>query len=91
MMLNFTILLVPLVAGILTGYALQKKWHADLSKATSAVIMVLIFSLGFSMGSNNDVLSSLPRVGWNALFMAVLSIVFSIAIVELVRRKVKLG
>jgi uncharacterized membrane protein YbjE (DUF340 family) len=91
MMLNFTILLVPLVAGILTGYALRKKWHADLSKATSAVIMVLIFSLGFSMGSNNDVLSSLPRVGWNALFMAVLSIVFSIATVELVRRKVKLG
>ena len=90
-MLNFAILLVPLVAGILTGYALRKKWHADLNKATSAVIIILIVSLGFSMGSNNDVLSSLPRVGWNALFMAVLSIVFSIAIVELVRRKVKLG
>jgi uncharacterized membrane protein YbjE (DUF340 family) len=70
---------------------LRKKWHADLSKATSAVIIVLIFSLGFSIGSNDDVLSSLPRVGWNALFMAVLSIVFSIAIVELFRRKVKLG
>jgi uncharacterized membrane protein YbjE (DUF340 family) len=90
-MVNFAILVVPLVAGILAGYALRKRWHADLSKATFAIIIVLIFSLGYSIGSNNDVLSSLPRVGWNALFMASLAIVFSIALVELVRRKVKLA
>jgi uncharacterized membrane protein YbjE (DUF340 family) len=91
MMVNFAILLVPLATGILAGYALRKRWHANLTKTTSAIIIILIFSLGFSIGSNNDVLSSLPRVGWNALFIAVLSIVFSIAMVELVRRKVRLG
>jgi uncharacterized membrane protein YbjE (DUF340 family) len=91
MMVNFAILVVPLAAGILAGYALRKRWHANLTKVSSAIIIILIFSLGFSIGSNNDALSSLPRVGWNALFIAVLSIAFSIAMVELVRRKVKLG
>jgi uncharacterized membrane protein YbjE (DUF340 family) len=91
MMVNFAILVVPLVAGILVGYALRKRWHANLNKATLAIVMVLIFSLGFSIGSNDDVLSSLPRVGWNAFFIASLAIVFSIALVELARKKVKLA
>jgi len=91
MMVYFAILVAPLVAGILAGYALRKKWHANLNKATLPIIIVLIFSLGFSIGSNKDVLSSLPRVGWNALLIASLTIVFSIALVELAKRKVKLA
>jgi uncharacterized membrane protein YbjE (DUF340 family) len=90
MMVNFAILVVPLVAGILVGYTLRKRWHANLTKITFGIIIVLIFSLGYSIGSNSEALSSLPRVGWNALFIAVLSIAFSIAMVKLVRRKVNL-
>lgn len=89
-MVNFAILVVPLAAGILIGHALRKRGRPDLTKVTFAIIIVLIFSLGFSIGANNDALNSLPRVGWNALFMAVLSIIFSVTIVKLVRRRVNL-
>jgi uncharacterized membrane protein YbjE (DUF340 family) len=90
-MVDFAVFVVPLVAGILTGYALRNRWHANVSRATFVTILALIFSLGFSIGSNNDVLSSLPRVAWNAFFMAVLAIVFSVALVELAKRRVKLA
>jgi cellobiose-specific phosphotransferase system component IIC len=89
-MVQFQILVLPLFAGILTGYALRKRWHVKLTKVMFATIIALIFSLGFSIGSNNDALTSLPRVGWSALFIAALTILFSIALVELARRKVKL-
>jgi hypothetical protein len=54
------------------------------------VILVLIFSLGFTIGSNNDLLASLPTVGLSAFVMAVLAIGFSVLFVVLIRRKVKL-
>jgi len=90
MMVNFGVLVLPLFAGILAGYALRKRWHVNLTRITFAIIIALIFSLGFSIGSSDDVLTSLPRVGWSALFMASLTILFSIVLVELARRKVKL-
>jgi uncharacterized membrane protein YbjE (DUF340 family) len=91
MMIYFAVFVVPLVAGIVAGYALREKWQANLNKATLPIIIALVFSLGFSIGIDNDALSSLPRVGWNALFIASLTIVFSIVLVELARRKVKLA
>lgn len=90
-MLNLVVLIVPLVAGVSLGYALRRKRQASLSKVTFGIIIVLIFSLGFSIGSNNEVLSSLPRVGVSALVIAFLAILFSIIFVELIRRKVRLG
>ncbi len=90
-MLNLIVLIVPLVAGVSLGYALRKKRQANLSKVTFGIIIILIFSLGFSIGSNNEVLSSLPRVGLSAFVITLLAILFSIIFVELIRRKVKLG
>jgi len=90
-MLNLVVLVVPLVAGVSLGIALRRKRQANLSKVAFGIIIVLIFSLGFSIGSNNEVLSSLPRVGVSALVIAFLAILFSIIFVELIRRKVRLG
>lgn len=90
-MLNLVVLIAPLVAGVSLGIALRRKQQANLSKVTFGIIIVLIFSLGFSIGSNNEVLSSLPRVGLSALVITLLAIVFSIIFVELIRRKVRLG
>jgi hypothetical protein len=36
--------------------------------------MILIFSLGFSIGSNNELLNSLPIVGLNAIIISLLTI-----------------
>ncbi len=91
-MVNITILylIIPLAAGILLGYQLRNRKHVNLNRVTFAVILVLIFSLGFTIGSNNDLLMSIPKVGASALGMAVSAIFFSVLFVVLVRRKLKI-
>jgi len=80
-------LIIPLVAGILLGYLLRGKRKPDLSRVTLGAIVVLIFSLGFSIGSNNQLLASLPRVGLNALVIMFLAVGFSVLFVFLIKRK----
>jgi hypothetical protein len=91
-MINITILylMIPLAAGILLGYPLRQRKHINFNRVTFAVILVLIFSLGFTIGSNNDLLMSIPAVGVSALGMAVSAIFFSVLFVVLVRRKLKI-
>ena len=83
-------LMIPLAAGILLGYRLRQRKHINLNRVTLAVILILIFSLGFTIGSNNDLLMSIPTVGVSALGMAVSAIIFSVLFVVLVRRKLKI-
>ena len=92
MMFDVSILIlgVPLVTGLVLGYFLRGKKSVNLGRFTVAVIVVLIFSLGFSVGSNNVLLESLPRVGLGSLVIASSSVLFSVVLVALVRRKVRL-
>jgi hypothetical protein len=91
-MINITILylIIPLATGILLGYRLRQRKHINFNRVTLAVILVLIFSLGFTIGSNNDLLMSIPAVGVSALGMAVSAIIFSVLFVVLARRKLKI-
>ena len=82
-------LIIPLAVGILLGYLLRNRKLVKLDKVSLAVIVILIFSLGFGIGSNNELLNALPKVGFNALIISVLTILFSIAFVKAGRRMVK--
>ena len=82
-------LIIPLAVGILLGYLLRNRKRIKLDKVSLAVIVILIFSLGFGIGSNNELLNALPKVGFNALIISVLTILFSIAFVKAGRRMVK--
>jgi predicted ABC-type exoprotein transport system permease subunit len=84
--MNFALLVVPLVAGIVLGYFLRNKRKTNLGKATFGIILVLIFSLGFGIGSNSELLNSLPDVGLSAVVIASLAIVFSVVLVKAVKR-----
>jgi predicted ABC-type exoprotein transport system permease subunit len=84
--MNFALLVVPLVAGIVLGYFLRNKRKVNLGKATFGIILVLIFSLGFGIGSNSELLNSLPDVGLSAVVIASLAIVFSVVLVKAVKR-----
>ena len=75
-------LTAALVAGILSGYLLRNKRHVNLNKVTMGVIVMLIFSLGFSIGSNNKLLGSLPQVGLNAIVIVLLAVGFSVVFVK---------
>ena len=91
-MINITVLflIIPLAAGIFVGYLLREKKKINLDKTTLAIILVLIFSLGFTIGSDNNLLASIPKVGVSALAMAVSAITFSVLFVVLARRRLKI-
>jgi len=83
-------LVVPLIAGILLGYFLRNKKRFDLGKITFGVIIALIFSLGFSIGSNDELLGSLLTVGLNAVVILFFALLFSVVFVEAARRAVRM-
>jgi hypothetical protein len=82
-------LMIPLVGGILAGYLLRNKKQFKLDKASIGIIVVLIFCIGFSIGSSNELLVAMPTVGLQALVICVLAIAFSIVFVKLGKRWVK--
>ncbi len=81
--------MIPLVAGVLLGYLLRNRKQPKLEKFSLAIIVILIFSLGFGIGSNNELLAALPQVGLQALVIAGLAILFSIAFVKAGKRLIK--
>jgi uncharacterized membrane protein YbjE (DUF340 family) len=83
-------LTASLVAGILLGLRLRKRKKIDLSRASLVVIIVLIFALGFNIGSNSELLESLPKVGLNAVVIALLAMSFSLLFIKVIRRSVSL-
>lgn len=87
MMLNF---IVPLIAGILLGYVLRNKKRVNLSQVTFGTIIVLIFSLGFSIGSSNELLGAMPKVGLNAVVVLMLALLFSVVFVKAARKMVRM-
>jgi ACR3 family arsenite efflux pump ArsB len=91
-LINTTVLflIIPLAAGILAGYLLREKRKINLDKTILATILTLIFSLGFTIGSDNNLLASIPRVGISALAIAVSAITFSVLFVALARRRLKI-
>jgi uncharacterized membrane protein YbjE (DUF340 family) len=89
--LTLVYLIVPLIAGILSGYLLRDRKLPKTEKASLAIVVILIFSLGFGIGSNNELLAALPQVGVQGLVIAVLAILFSIAFVKAGKKLVHTG
>jgi len=89
-MLNMLNLMISLIAGILLGLILREKRQLDFSKVTFAAIVVLIFSMGFTIGANNDLLASMYSIWVSAIIILSFSIFFSIIFVKAVRRAIKL-
>jgi hypothetical protein len=89
-MVDVCVLVLPLVAGVSLGYFMRQRRQVNLTKVTFGIILVLIFSLGFSIGSNNALLESIPKVGLSAFVISLLTILFSVLFVGLARRKVRM-
>jgi hypothetical protein len=89
-MVSIVVFVAPLVGGMLFGYALRGRRQVNLNKLTFGVILTLIFSLGFGIGSDNELLSSLPEVGLSAVVIACLTILFSVVLVNAVKKAVGL-
>ena len=87
MIVNFVI---ALVLGIGLGYLWRERKHVNLGRVTFVAIIVLIFLMGFNIGSDNALLASMPTVGVNALIIVSLTVFFSLVFVKMVRKVVKL-
>jgi uncharacterized transporter YbjL len=87
--LTVVYLMIPLLAGIFVGYLVRDKKKMKLDKASVGIIVLLIFCVGFSVGSSNELLAAMPTVGLQALLICVLAIAFSIAFVVVGRKLVK--
>ncbi len=89
-MVNFALFIVPLIAGIGLGYLLRNKRQIQFSRLLFWVILVLIFSLGFSIGSNGDLLKALPDIAGASVILVLLTIGFSAVFVKIAMKLVKL-
>ncbi|MEM4713893.1 MAG: LysO family transporter [Candidatus Bathyarchaeia archaeon] len=87
---NIVVLVLPLVAGMVAGYYLRSKKLLNVGKLVLGTILVLIFSLGFSIGSNTELLAIMPNVAFNALVLLVMALFFSILFVKAARKLVKI-
>ncbi|MEM3577143.1 MAG: LysO family transporter [Candidatus Bathyarchaeia archaeon] len=83
-------LIIPLVAGIVLGYFLRNKKILNLNKVVSGTILVLVFSLGFTIGSNNDLLAVMPHVGLSAIVLLSTTLLFSIIFAKVARKLMKI-
>jgi hypothetical protein len=61
-----------------------------LEKTSLAIIVVLIFTVGFGIGSNNELLSAMPQIGLQAFLIAGLTILFSVLFIMVGKRLAKL-
>lgn len=89
-MVNLALLIVPLITGIAAGYFLRDKRRIEQGKLVFWVILVLIFSLGFSIGSNNDLLGALPDVAAISVILVLFTVGFSVVLVKVAGKLVKL-
>ena len=83
------VLSVALVAGILFGYVLRNRKRVKLDRVSFGIVLLLIFSLGFSIGGDNALLGSLPKVGLNAVVILAFVLMFSVVFVKVAKRLVK--
>lgn len=81
---------IALVLGVGLGYLWRERKHVDLGKVVFVAIIALIFCMGFSIGSDNALLSSMPLVGVSAIVIVSLTLFFSLVFVKIVRKMVKL-
>ncbi len=73
------IILSILIGSMFLGYLLRKKLNAKLlDRLLLYSIFLLLFFMGVSIGSDDKILSSLPVLGLDALYLALASILGSI-------------
>lgn len=83
-------LVIVLIVGIALGFIFRNRKRVNLEKVNLLIILALIFSLGFSIGSDNELLASMPQIGMHALFISLLAIIFSVAFLEIARKAAKI-
>lgn len=74
-----------MLAGMVIGHFVQgSKLPRRIEHSTSLTILILLFVLGLSIGSNRLIVENLGHFGWQAAILAVLSLTGSIVAARIV-------
>ena len=70
-----------LLLGVIIGAAakLPRPVEDRLGLLLNATLFLMLAALGAQVGANRELLQELPKIGWRALLLAVLSIIGSVA------------
>lgn len=66
-------IIIIMTFGIILGRMLKNKNLGFISKTISVLIWLLLFLLGISVGTNDQIMSSLDTIGVSALILSVLA------------------
>lgn len=81
------IILMIMAIGVLIGaWIFPKKWHAYNNKVQIISIIVLIFCMGTTLGSNSDFMDKLLGVGFKGFVFAIIPIILSVGMVYLLTK-----
>lgn len=81
--------IVFLALGIILGYFVRKKpkFLSASERLVSISVFALLFLLGVALGTNDDILTQLPKLGGYAFVLAVLAILGSVILGAILFRK----
>lgn len=86
-------IIVFMALGVLMGalVPMKEKQVSILGKLQSAGVILLLFVMGLSMGLDRKLLSQLSTLGYKALVYALMTTLFSIAMVFLFTHRIRKG
>lgn len=81
--------IIFLTLGIVLGYLMRKKkqFLSFSNRLVSISVYTLLFLLGIALGTKNEVLAQLPKLGGYAFVIAVLSIIGSVVLAAILYNK----
>jgi uncharacterized membrane protein YbjE (DUF340 family) len=83
------IVIATMSGGIIFGYLMRRHRLTHISRLTTGFIWVLLFVLGIEVGSNPNIMKSLHTLGFESLFIAVMSTMGSVIAAMLLWKSVK--
>ena len=83
------IVIATMSGGIIFGYLMRRHRLTHISRLTIGFIWVLLFVLGIEVGSNPNIMKSLHTLGFESLFIAVMSTMGSVIAAMLLWKSVK--
>ena len=75
-------IIVIFLSGILLGFIFRKTTHLNKlsGKISNILVFLLLFSLGFSVGKNEMIMSNIAHLGIQSLLITVFSIAGSVGL-----------
>ena len=83
------IVIATMSGGIIFGYLMRRHRLTHINRLTTGFIWVLLFVLGIEVGSNPNIMKSLHTLGFESLFIAVMSTMGSVIAAMLLWKSVK--